>query len=104
MIRQAVSYWKAIETNQWATTHQSNNDSPRFDFEQIDQLRKQIDYEQNQWQLFFERHTIEPLKLTYEEIVNRIPADSCLFPELIADIFWRYTALSLRWHFKPQLF
>ena len=74
LIRQAVSYWKAIETNQWAATHHCTNDSPRFDFEQIDRLHQQIRYEQEQWQRFFERHQIKPLMLTYEEIIGRIPS------------------------------
>lgn len=85
VIRQAVSYWKAIETNQWATTHQCLNESPRFDFEQIDRLRKQIEYEQSQWQLFFDRHAIEPLRITYEEAVGWIP-------DVVAECF-RYLSL-----------
>lgn len=66
-VRQAVSYWRAIQTNQWASTHQCTNDSPQFDFEQIRKLKQQNEFEQREWKKFFDRHAIQPLQLTYEE-------------------------------------
>lgn len=78
-IRQAVSYAKAIQTNQWASTHQSTNENPRFDPEQIESLRKQNAYEEAHWQEFFESQGLIPLRLFYE--------DFCLAPcESVAEI------------------
>ena len=66
-VRQAVSYWKAIETNQWAVSHQCTNENPQFNLERVEELRKQNEFEEAQWKSFFEQNEIEPLHLHYEE-------------------------------------
>jgi len=73
-IRQAVSYWRAIQTNQWAVTHRSTNQSPRYDFDEIAKLLERIRREEKAWLDFFTANSIEPLELFYEEFANELPA------------------------------
>ena len=70
VVRQAVSYFRAIETNQWASHLPSSNESPIFDYKKIDQLRLQTEQEQQRMDEFFLRHQIEPLRLTYEDFCD----------------------------------
>ena len=74
-VRQAVSYWRAIQTNQWAATHQSTDDAPQFDFEQIKKLVVRIEREESQWHEFFTQHAIEAVEMVYEEFsIEPFPA------------------------------
>ena len=66
-VRQAVSYARAIQTNQWAVTHHSTNDSPEYNFVQIKTLLERIRQEERKWETFFSTHNIQPLRLVYEE-------------------------------------
>ena len=69
-VRQAISYSKAIQTNQWSSLLPSTNESPKFDFQQIKQLLRQTENEEQRLEAFLQRHAIVPLKLVYEEIVD----------------------------------
>lgn len=69
-VRQAVSYAKAIQTNQWSSLFESTNDAPKFDYQQIKQLHRQTENEEDRLVAFAQTHAIEPLKLIYEQIVE----------------------------------
>jgi LPS sulfotransferase NodH len=73
-VRQAVSYARAIETNQWASDHAAREVQPVFDREQIDRLKAQIEREEAQWQRFFERLHMTPFAVVYEDFVQSIEA------------------------------
>jgi len=70
-VRQAISLWKAIQTQQWRSdiggrvTGQSC--VPVFDFAAIDHLRSQLAAQDLAWQSFFRTNGIEPLVLRYAE-------------------------------------
>jgi len=74
-VRQAVSYYRAIYTNQWWKTDvgppNRENDIPErppFDFAAIECLEKLLLNYEEQWQGYFTRSGIEPLVVTYEEM------------------------------------
>ena len=71
-IRQAVSLWKAIQTQAWAAD--SPQDHPaRYSFVAIDHLRQLLAAHDRAWMSFFDVHHIEPLALTYEQIAADLP-------------------------------
>jgi LPS sulfotransferase NodH len=71
--RQAVSYYKAIQTDVWWRIRGDENgpagkgeDQVPFDFAEIDRLARLVtEYDAN-WKHFFERRAIEPHVITYE--------------------------------------
>src|SRR3712207_3124094 len=70
--RQAVSLWKALQTQQWRQdSHEEvGGRGLRFSFAAIDHLKLRIDEHNAAWQAFFERCGIEPLRVVYEEFVE----------------------------------
>ena len=70
--RQAVSLWKALQTQEWR--RDSDEDigerGLRFSFAAVDHLKLRIDEHNAAWQSFFEGCGLEPLEVTYEELVD----------------------------------
>lgn len=73
IVRQAISYSKAVQTNQWASTHTCQNPKPTFDYDQIEKYRQQIEYEERMWNRFFVSHGIEPFHIHYEDFCDNLP-------------------------------
>jgi LPS sulfotransferase NodH len=70
VIAQAVSWARAIQTNQWSTNDQAHTDRrPRFDFAQIQALVHKATEHQLAWKCWFDAHGIEPFRISYEELV-----------------------------------
>jgi LPS sulfotransferase NodH len=67
-VRQAVSWARAIQTNQWASDHAATTTEPRFDAPAIRKLIEQIGSEEQLWEQHFSQHGKEPLRLDYEEL------------------------------------
>jgi trehalose 2-sulfotransferase len=69
--RQAVSLWKALQTQQWCKD--SDEDvcarGLRFSFPAVDHLKLRIDEHNAAWQAFFERCGVEPFEVLYEDLV-----------------------------------
>jgi LPS sulfotransferase NodH len=70
--RQAVSLWKALQTQRW---RQDSHDEVggqglRFSFAAVDHLKLRIDEHNASWQAYFERCGVEPLLVVYEEFVE----------------------------------
>jgi LPS sulfotransferase NodH len=70
-IRQAVSFSKAIQSEQWASTHDHNGREPRFDPEELRWCLRNIELQEQRWEEHFARHGIRPLRLVYERLVRR---------------------------------
>jgi LPS sulfotransferase NodH len=74
-VRQAVSLWKAIQTQAWAA---EDRDAPGrhavYSFQAIDHLRLQLAANDRAWMKFFDTHRIEPLALTYEQVAADLSA------------------------------
>jgi trehalose 2-sulfotransferase len=74
-VRQAVSMWQALQTRQWRAGGPGNErPAPRYRFEGIDHLVRRFDAEEEGWRTFFSDHDIEPLRVAYEEDLERDPA------------------------------
>ena len=67
-VSQAVSYAIAIQTNQWASTHEATARAS-FDRTQIDDLLRQIERDEQRWERWFVEHDISPLRIEYDALV-----------------------------------
>jgi LPS sulfotransferase NodH len=70
--RQAVSLWKALQTQQWR--RDSDEDvggrGLRFSFAAIDHLKLRIDEHNAAWRNFFGGCGVEPVEVAYEDLVE----------------------------------
>jgi LPS sulfotransferase NodH len=72
--RQAVSLWKAIQTQSWRAGQEGREREPVYNFEAIDHLRQMLDRNDGAWGNWFERAGVEPLQFRYRDIAGD-PAD-----------------------------
>jgi LPS sulfotransferase NodH len=70
--RQAVSLWKALQTQHWRRDSDEDvgGQGLRFSFAAIDHLKLRIDEHNAAWQDFFEGCGVEPMEVVYEELVE----------------------------------
>jgi trehalose 2-sulfotransferase len=70
--RQAVSLWKALQTQQWRKDSDEDvgGQGLRFNFAAVDHLKLRIDEHNAAWQDFFEGCGVEPMEVVYEELVE----------------------------------
>jgi LPS sulfotransferase NodH len=71
-VRQAISLWKASQTDQWhryADEPAEPVREVRFDFRQIDRRARKIIVDEAAWQEYFHRCGIVPLTVVYEDLV-----------------------------------
>jgi LPS sulfotransferase NodH len=70
--RQAVSLWKALQTQQWRrdSDEDAGGRGLRFSFAAVNHLKLRIDEHNAAWQGFFEECGVEPLKVVYEELIE----------------------------------
>jgi trehalose 2-sulfotransferase len=73
-VRQAVSLWKALQTQAWAADDGDGaGHEPVYSFEAIDHLRALIAAHDRAWMAFFDANGIEPLAVTYEQVAADLP-------------------------------
>jgi LPS sulfotransferase NodH len=70
--RQAVSLWKALQTQQWRrdSDEELGGRDLRFSFAAVDHLKLRIDEHNAAWQNYFEECGLEPMEVIYEELVD----------------------------------
>ena len=71
-VRQAVSFWKAVQTNIWAWSTDEPPvpaKEPTFDFEAIDYLVQEIVTHEAAWQQYFSECGVTPFTVIYEDLV-----------------------------------
>jgi len=70
--RQAVSLWKALQTQKWRrdSDEEVGGQGLRFSFAAVDHLKLRIDEHNAAWQSFFDGCGVEPLEVVYEELVE----------------------------------
>jgi trehalose 2-sulfotransferase len=69
-VAQAVSYWRAIQTEQWASDHQIRRPGPiYFDADEIQTLLGQIERQDRMWEEFFREQPTPTLRIEYEQMV-----------------------------------
>jgi LPS sulfotransferase NodH len=71
-LRQAVSLWKALQTQKWRKDSDEEvvGRGLRFSFAAVDHLKLRIDEHNAAWRSFFEGCGVEPLEVLYEELVE----------------------------------
>ena len=67
--RQAVSLWKAIQTQSWRA-EQGSTREPVYSFAAIDHLRQMLDRNDGAWGHWFEQGRVEPLELRYRHVAG----------------------------------
>lgn len=86
-LRQAVSLWRAIQTQRWRRDAGKPQvkpwRSPIFDFTAIETLRQQIVEHDLLWNRFFSAAGIVPLVVDYEHFVNNPAATYCRMAEYV---------------------
>jgi LPS sulfotransferase NodH len=66
-VRQAVSFARAMQTDQWRSTDTSGSE-PHYDPGAITGAVRFVGEEEASWEDFFARHAIPPYRLAYEEL------------------------------------
>ncbi len=74
-VRQAVSLWKAVQTQKWRREAGEDGSEPRavepvFSFRAINYLMRQLSAHDASWDAYFLGLGYEPLKVTYEELAE----------------------------------
>jgi LPS sulfotransferase NodH len=72
-VRQAVSLWKAIQTEAWRGEDAEADHEPIYHEEALEHLVKMLADHDTHWESFFIRTGIEPLVITYEDDLNEGP-------------------------------
>jgi LPS sulfotransferase NodH len=71
-VRQAVSYYRALETGQWWRIRDEQAGEPdcveHFDFDSLQRLERMLTRQDECWRRHFEAFGIDPLILSYEDI------------------------------------
>ena len=76
-VRQAISHWKAIQTQVWAWSTQEQPlpaKEPTFDFEAIDHLVQENIEHEAAWRRYFETSDVQPFTVVYEDLVSSYEA------------------------------
>lgn len=72
VVRQAVSWLRAEQTNVWHKTINLNEqepaEEPHFDLFQLDELIHKIEAHNTAWQAWFAKFGIQPYSITYEQL------------------------------------
>jgi LPS sulfotransferase NodH len=70
--RQAVSLWKALQTQQWRKDSDEDVRARglRFSFAAVDHLKLRIDEHNAAWRAFFDGCGVEPIEVVYEDLIE----------------------------------
>lgn len=72
-VRQAISYWKALQTQAWLSFGEEAEKSKQevaFSFQAIESLRKRIIHDEREMQHYFWARNIQPLIVVYEDLAK----------------------------------
>jgi LPS sulfotransferase NodH len=72
-VRQAVSLWKAIQTEAWRGDKSQEGHEPVYHEAALDHLVRMLADHDTHWESFFSRTGIEPLVITYEDDLSEGP-------------------------------
>src|SRR4051794_1886349 len=70
-VRQAVSLWKAIQTEAWRGGDNPADHEPQYHEQALEHLVKMLADHDTQWEAFWARTGIEPLVITYEDDLSQ---------------------------------
>lgn len=74
-IAQAVSLWRAIQTQSWRAEDAQTAHSPVYDFTGIDHLVSQLESDERAWREWFARTGRQPTEVTYDQL-DTTPAET----------------------------
>ena len=66
-VAQAISLWKALQTQAWAATHEEQ-DEPHYDFDAVDHLVRWFGEQERGWDDYLAGQDV--LALTYDQIAG----------------------------------
>jgi LPS sulfotransferase NodH len=70
-VRQAVSLWKAIQTQSWRAGQEGGRErEPVYSFEALHHLRRMLERNDTAWGRWFEERGVSPVVLEYERIAS----------------------------------
>jgi LPS sulfotransferase NodH len=70
-VRQAVSLWKAIQTQSWRSGQEGGRErEPVYHFDALHHLRRMLERNDTAWGRWFEERALRPLELSYERIAR----------------------------------
>jgi len=69
-VRQAVSLWRAIQTQSWRSDQAGETREPVYHFEALHHLRRMLERNDTAWGRWFEERGLRPLELSYERIAS----------------------------------
>jgi trehalose 2-sulfotransferase len=73
-VRQAVSLWRAIQTQAWRSDAGSyDRHPPEYDFGAIQHLLSRMRADNEAWGAWFDEQTVAPLELAYEDVDRDLP-------------------------------
>jgi LPS sulfotransferase NodH len=75
-VRQAVSLWKAIQTEAWRGDADPQAHAPQYHFPALDHLVKMLQDHDTSWEAYFAANGIEPLTIVYEDDLVNGPEDA----------------------------
>ena len=73
-VRQAVSLWRAMQTQSWRAEYEPGSGEPRYSFAAVDHLVKLLSTHDHAWERFFAQAGGPVLTLTYEEVAADLAA------------------------------
>jgi LPS sulfotransferase NodH len=71
-VRQAVSFARATQTEQWASDHPAPAAPPVYHRDQIQAMLEWIRRDEELWERYFRHHSISPLRIVYEDFVESV--------------------------------
>jgi len=69
-VRQAVSLWRAIQTQAWRSDGGRPERPARYSFHAIDHLLNRLRADDRAWQRYFGRQSVVPLEIVYEDMAE----------------------------------
>jgi trehalose 2-sulfotransferase len=67
-VDQAVSLWRAVQTESWRAGARSSNERPAYVFAGIDHLRRRLEEDEAAWHRFFARHGCPVYEVSYDDL------------------------------------
>lgn len=67
-VAQAVSLWRAVQTQSWRAEDEQDAHEPAYDFHGIDHLVSQLEADEQAWRDWFAAHDRVPTEVTYDQL------------------------------------
>lgn len=74
-VAQAVSLWRAVQTQSWRASDSSTPEAVAYDFDGIDHLVSLLQSDDRAWREWFAKTGSQPLEVTYDEL-EAAPAET----------------------------